>query len=64
MYEITKNLLAGEALRVFEHQAKAKVYNTTIECKPFIEGMVTYFFPTKVPQFHKSYLLRGLYKRR
>ena len=45
MYEITKNLLAGEALRVFEHQAKDKGSNTTIECKPFIEGMVTHFSP-------------------
>ena len=61
MYALTNNLLAKEALCVFEQQAKSKVFKTTASYKSVIEGVTTHFFPSKALQLQKRYLHQVLY---
>ena len=61
IYAMTNNLLAEEALCVFEQQAKSKVSKTTASYKSVIEGVTTHLFPSKALQLQKRYLHQGLY---
>ena len=64
MYAINNNIQVGEALRVFEQQAKSKGYKTRGNYKSVTEGATSHFFPPKALQYQKRYIFRGLYNPR
>ena len=61
MYEMTKNLLAGEVGWVFEQQARIIGKYNTGKYKLAIMGLAIQLFPPKTPQHQKRYLHRGLF---
>ena len=61
-YAMARNLLAGEALRVFNQKATANGTETDVHFKSTTQGLVEHFFPPKALQREKRYLCRGLYK--
>ena len=46
-YDITKNLLVVESLRIFKQKSRAIGDETRDKYKLFIEGLATHFFPPK-----------------
>ena len=62
IYATTKNIQAGEALQIFEHQAWKIGNKNTVNYKLFIEDMVTHFFLTKAWQWQKRYIRWGMFQ--
>ena len=56
IYAMTKNFLTGEALHVFDHQAKYNGSKTMDNYKLAIEVITIHLFPPKVLQHQKRYL--------
>ena len=61
-YAITKNLLMGESLRVFEQQATYIGNETEDNYKVVIKGLTDHSLPPKALLIQKRYLHQGMYK--
>ena len=61
---ITRNLIAREALRVFEQNTWDRGTETNENYELVMNDLITNFFPSKAQYFQKRNLQRGLYKPR
>ena len=60
----TRNLVVGEAIRVFEQKNRDRGTETNMNYELVIKELTTHFFPRKEIHIQKRYLRRGLYKPR
>ena len=61
---MTRNIVVGEALWVFEQNNRDRVTETNASYKLVMKYLISHFFPPKALQIQKRYLQRGLYKPR
>lgn len=59
-FGMTRNLIAGEALWVFDQKAWDMVTETNANYKLVMKYVITYFFPPKALQHQKRYPRRGM----
>ena len=63
-FGMTRNLVIGEAIWVFDKKAREKGTETNANHELVIKDMISHLFPPKALQCKKRYLIRGLYKPR
>ena len=61
-YATTKNLLSGEAFKIFEHKYHKTGSKTTENCELAIEGLAAHLLHSKLLQRQKRHLFRSLFK--
>ena len=61
-FGMTRNLVVGEALRVFEQKTQDRGTETNANYELVMKYLITHFFPPKALQSQKIYQKRGLYK--
>ena len=61
-FGITRKLVVGEALRVFEEKTLVRIIETNADYELVIKYFIARFSPPKALQLQKRYLQRGLYK--
>ena len=60
-YGMAHNLIIGESLLIFGQKTRERGSETNANYKLVMQDVFIHFFPSKVLQLQKRYLLRGLY---
>ena len=60
-FAMTRNLVIGEAIRVYDQNNRDRGMETNVNYGLLIKDFITHFFPLKEPQSQNIYLLRVLY---
>ena len=60
-FEMTQNLVSGEALQVSKQKARERGADTNANYELAMKDLIYHFLPPKVLQRHKRYLRRDLY---
>ena len=63
-FGVTRNLVVGEALQVFEQKTCGRVTDKNANYILVMKDLIARFFPPKSLQIQKRYLQRGMYKPR
>ena len=63
-FGMTRNLVIGESLRVFEQKSRERGTETNKDYGLVTKDLISHSFPTKYLNRQKRYLRRGLYKHR
>ena len=63
-FGMTRNLVIGESLQVFEKNAQERETETHVNYESVMKDLISHFFSPTLIQHQKRYLRRGLYKSR
>ena len=63
-FGIKRNLVAEEAMRLFEQKAWVRGRETNTDYELMMKDLISHFFPPKELHLQKRYLRRGIYRPR